>query len=214
MPITIKICGINEPVGLQAAVRNGAQLVGFVFYPPSPRAVSLATALELATRTSNEIIKVGLFVNPTNDALQAITSHRLLDMIQLHGQETPRRVAEIAALTELPLMKALPVSSAEDFAAVADYAPLVAQFLFDAKPPAGAALPGGNATAFDWRILVGRSFPRPWMLAGGLTPKNVADAIRISGATMVDVSSGVEDRPGVKNAAIIAAFCQAARSPT
>lgn len=212
MSVAIKICGINEPVGLQAAVRSGAQLVGFVFYPPSPRAVNLATALELAARTPNEINKVGLFVNPTNDALQAVISHRLLDMIQLHGQETPRRVAEIAALAGLPLMKALPVASAEDFAAVADYAPLIAQLLFDAKPPVGAALPGGNAVAFDWRILAGRSFPRPWMLAGGLTTENVAEAIRISGAAMVDVSSGVEDRLGVKNPDKIAAFCAAARS--
>ena len=209
MTIAIKICGINEPLGLQAAVRGGAQLVGFVFYPPSPRAVSLDVARELIAQTTSGIKKVGLLVNPTDDALKSIARLRL-DLLQLHGDETPRRMAEIAALTGLPLMKALQVASADDLSAVPDYAPLVVQFLFDAKAPVGALMPGGNATSFDWRILAGRSFPRPWMLAGGLTPANVAEAIRISGATMVDVSSGVEDRPGVKNPDKIAAFCAAA----
>ncbi len=208
MPIIIKICGINEPSGLQAAVRNGARYVGFVFFPASPRAITAETAHELIAKTPNGINKVGLLVNPTDDALKAIAGLRL-DLLQLHGNETPRRVAEIGALTGMPLIKALPVAGSEDFAAVPDYAPLVTHFLFDAKAPAGAVMPGGNATAFDWRILAGWSFPRPWLLAGGLTPENVTEAIRISGATMVDVSSGVEDRPGVKNPDKIAAFCAA-----
>ncbi|MGB4100541.1 MAG: phosphoribosylanthranilate isomerase [Alphaproteobacteria bacterium] len=208
MHVAVKICGINDPAGLQAAVKGGARALGLVFFPPSPRAVSVEKARELTAIIPGHINKVGLFVNPNDDALMAVKNLNL-NMIQLHGNETPRRVADIHALTGLPIMKALPVAGIEDFAAVPDYAPLVAQFLFDAKAPAGAAIPGGNATAFDWRLLAGRSFPRPWMLAGGLTPDNVATALRISGAAMVDVSSGVEDSPGIKNPDKIAAFCAA-----
>lgn len=209
MPVAVKICGINDPAGLQAAITGGARYIGLNFFPPSPRAIPVEKAHELIARIPSQISKVGLFVNPKDDALMAVKNLGL-NMIQLHGNETPHRVAEIHALTGLPIMKALPVAGIEDFTIVPDYAPLVAQFLFDAKAPAGAAMPGGNATAFDWRLLAGRSFPRPWMLAGGLTPGNVAEAIRISGATMVDVSSGVEDSPGVKNPDKIAAFCAAA----
>lgn len=209
MPVAIKICGINEPRGLIAAARGGARYAGFVFYPPSPRVVSLAQAQELARQTPPGMQRTGLFVDPDNQTLEQILRQVPLDLLQLHGHETPRRVAEIAALTNLPVMKAIHIAAAEDFAAIDVYAPLVRQFLFDARPPSQAALPGGNAHAFDWRLLAGRSFPRPWILAGGLTPDNVAEAVRISGAAMVDVSSGVEDSPGVKNPDKIAAFCAA-----
>ena len=208
MSVAIKICGVNEPASVHAALRGGAQYIGFVLHGASPRAVDLHLASQLMAKIPSGINKVALLVDPTNDALMALQSLQF-DLLQLHGAESPRRIAAIAAITALPLMKALPIATAEDFEAVADYAPLVAQFLFDAKPPGGAALPGGNAQAFDWRLLAARSFPRPWMLAGGLTPSNVAAAITISGARMVDVSSGVEDRPGVKNCAKIAAFCAA-----
>lgn len=209
MSVAVKICGITAAPAIHAAAQAGARYVGLVFYPPSPRAVTLPQARDLLQQIPNSLKSVALCVDPTDELLTELMALKRLDMLQLHGSETPRRVAAIKAHTNLPIIKALPIATAEDFDAAIPYGPLIDMFLFDAKPPPGA-LPGGNALAFDWRIMAGRSFPRPWMLAGGLTPDNIAEAIRISGAMMVDVSSGVEEAPGVKSPTKITAFCQAA----
>jgi phosphoribosylanthranilate isomerase len=207
----VKICGINDPAAMQAAAEAGADLVGFVFFPPSPRAVTPAQAATIAGSAPGPR-KVGLFVDPTDDEIAAILAALPLDLIQLHGEETPARCAAIRARFGLPVMKALGIAAPADLDQLADYAPAVDRFLLDAKAPPGAPLPGGNAAPFDWTLTAGRAIPRPWLLAGGLTPGNVAEAIRASGARGVDVSSGVERARGVKDAARIAAFTAAARA--
>lgn len=207
MSIAVKICGIREPAHLPVIAKAGARYVGFVLYPRSPRAVTLENLVNLLAQTPPSLETVALCVDPDDELLQRLAQMQRLDMLQLHGRETPQRVAAIRSLWQRPIMKALSVARAEDLAVANDYAPLVEQFLFDAKPPEGG-LPGGNALAFDWQILAGRTFPKPWLLAGGLTPENVAQAIAISGAKQVDVSSGVEDAPGQKSADKIMAFCQ------
>ncbi|MFM2148194.1 MAG: hypothetical protein RLZZ187_500 [Pseudomonadota bacterium] len=204
-----KICGINDAAAMQAAAEAGAELVGFVFFPPSPRAVTPAQAAAIAAPGPG---KVGLFVDPTEDEIAAVLAALPLDVIQLHGEETPARCAAIRARFGLPVMKALGIASAADLDALADYAPVVDRFLLDAKAPPGAPLPGGNAAPFDWTLTAGRTIPRPWLLAGGLTPENVGQAIAVSGAPGVDVSSGVERARGVKDPARIAAFVAAARA--
>lgn len=203
-----KICGINDAAAMQAAAEAGADLVGFVFFPPSPRAVTPAEAAAIARPGPG---KVGLFVDPADDDIAAVIAALPLDVIQLHGEETPARCAAIRARFGLPVMKALGIASSADLDALADYAPMVDRFLLDAKAPPGAPLPGGNAAPFDWTLTAGRAIPRPWLLAGGLTPENVAQAIAVSSAPGVDVSSGVERARGVKDAARIAAFVAAAR---
>lgn len=205
----IKICGVNDRAAMQAAAGAGADLVGFVFFPPSPRAVMPAEAAAIATPGPG---KVGLFVDPSDDEIAAVLAALPLDLIQLHGEETPARCAAIRARFGLPVMKALGIASRADLDLLADYAPVVDRFLLDAKAPPGAPLPGGNAAPFDWTLTAGRAIPRPWLLAGGLTPENVAQAIAVSGAPGVDVSSGVERARGVKDPARIAAFVTAARS--
>lgn len=207
----IKICGLNDAAGLDAAVAAGADLLGFVFYPKSPRAVTPAQAAALAARHPNGPLRVALVVDAEDAALAAIAAALKPDLWQLHGSETPERCAAIRAHTGLPVMKALGIASAADLAQCARYAPVADRFLLDAKPMPDAALPGGNATPFDWRVLAGQAVPRPWLLAGGLTPDNVAEALRISGAPGVDVSSGVERARGVKDPGRIAAFVKAAR---
>ena len=204
-----KICGINDAAAMAAAAAAGAELVGFVFFPPSPRAVTPAEAAAIARPGPG---KVGLFVDPTEDEIAAVLAALPLDVIQLHGEETPARCAAIRARFGLPVMKALGIASAADLDALADYAPVVDRFLLDAKAPPGAPLPGGNAAPFDWTLTAGRAIPRPWLLAGGLTPENVGQAIAVSGAPGVDVSSGVERARGVKDPARIAAFVGAARA--
>lgn len=204
----VKICGINDEAAMAAAARAGADLIGFVFFPPSPRAVSPAQAAAIAQPGP---ARVGLFVDPTDDDIAAVLADLPLDAIQLHGEETPSRCAAVRARFGLPVMKALGIASAADLDALGPYAPVVDRFLLDAKAPPGAPLPGGNAAPFDWTLTAGRAIPRPWLLAGGLTPGNVADAIRVSGAPGVDVSSGVESARGVKDAGLIAAFVTAAR---
>jgi phosphoribosylanthranilate isomerase len=213
MPIEVKICGIRDAEGMDAAVAAGADLVGFVFFPPSPRAVTPGQAAALSGRHAGGPVRVGLFVDPTDDELAGILATAPLGMIQLHGEETPARAAAIRARFGLPVMKAIGVGTERDLDTVRDYAPAVDRFLFDAKPPPGGPLPGGNAQPFEWRLLAGHAFPRPWLLAGGLTPGNVAEAIRTAGAPGVDVSSGVERARGVKDPALIRAFIAAARSP-
>ena len=209
-PINVKICGVTDPAHLPVIAKAGARYVGFVLYPRSPRAVTLEALASLLAQTPPNLETVALCVDPDDELIQRLTRLSRLNMLQLHGHETPQRVAAIRSLWQRPIMKALSLTQAEDLAAASAYAPLVEQFLFDAKPPEGG-LPGGNALAFDWQILAGRTFPKPWLLAGGLTAANVAQAIAISGAKQVDVSSGVEDAPGKKSAGKIMTFCEAAR---
>ena len=205
----VKICGLRDASGLDAAHRAGAAYAGFVFFPRSPRHLAWEQAGALAAAAPPGLCKVGLIVDPDDDQIAQLA--RLpLDMIQLHGAETPARAAEIRARLGLPVMKAVGVSDPEDLAALDLWEDAADQILCDAKPPKGAALPGGMGAAFDWSLIAGRRWRKPWMLAGGLSPETVAEAIRQTGATQVDVSSGVERAPGVKDAERIAAFCAAA----
>ncbi len=204
--IGVKICGINDSVAFDTAFEAGADWIGFVFFPPSPRYVTAQTAAALSARIAGGPPRVGLFVNPTEAALAAVLDTVKLDILQIYGalDLLPR----IAARFGLPIWRAVGVSTAAD----RPTDPLGAdRLLIEAKPPAGADRPGGNATVFDWSILKGWSAPGPWMLAGGLTPDNVATAIRETGANAVDVSSGVESRKGVKDPALIRAFIAAAK---
>lgn len=206
----MKFCGLSRPQDIDAAVAAGARYVGFVFFPKSPRNVTLDVARALALATPVGIAKVALTVDADDEALDALTASVPLDMLQLHGHESPDRVAEVRARYGLPVMKAVGIATADDIARIADYEAVADQLLIDAKPPAGADLPGGNGLAFDWRLLAGHKYwTRPWMLAGGLTPDTVAEAVRLTGARQVDVSSGVESAPGVKDAARMADFAAA-----
>lgn len=209
----VKICGVSDAAGFDAAVAAGADMLGFVFYPPSPRALAPAAAAALSSRAEGGPLRVGLFVDPEDALIEAVLAAVPLGLIQLHGAEDPARCAAIRTRFGLPVMKALGIAEPADLEALAAFAPVVDRFLLDAKPPPGAALPGGNAAAFDWRLTAGRTIPRPWLLAGGLTPDTVAEAVRQSGAPGVDVSSGVERARGVKDPARIAAFVAAARLP-
>ncbi len=211
MAIEVKICGIRDAEGMDAAADAGADFVGFVFFPPSPRAVTPAQAGALAARHPGGPKRVGLFVDATDEAIAEALAGIALDVLQLHGEETPARAAALRARFGIPVMKALGVAEAGDLDAVAAFAPVVDRFLFDAKPPPGGPLPGGNAHPFEWRLMAGRAIPKPWLLAGGLTPGNVAEAIRTAGAPGVDVSSGVERARGVKDAALVRGFVAAAR---
>ena len=214
MKLETKICGINSTAALDAAVRHGARYVGFVFYPPSPRALTAGQATALAARVPPEVLKVGLFVDPDDALLAQVLGELPLDLLQLHGAETPRRIAQIRGRFERPIMKAVKVAGPEDLAEVEGLEGVVDRILFDAKAPKhmAGALPGGNAISFDWRILEGRRWGRPWMLSGGLDAGNLAEAVGITGATAVDVSSGVEDRPGLKNPDKIADFLERAKT--
>ena len=206
-----KICGINSPAAAVAAAAGGAAHIGLVFYPPSPRSVSVEAAARLAALVPERVGRVGLFVDPSDDELDAVLSRAPLTMLQLHGRENPARVAEIKRRFGLKMMKAIGIAAPEDLDAATPYLGVADWLLFDAKPPKEpGALPGGNARPFDWRILQGRSWPLPWMLSGGLTAGTLAEAVRVTGAPVVDVSSGVEDRPGVKNPDRIRAFLEAA----
>ncbi len=211
MTVEAKICGINAPEAMRAAVDGGAAYVGLVFYPPSPRYVTPIEAAALAALAPAGVVKVGLFVDIGDDVLAEVLSRVPLDLLQLHGAETPERVREIKAATGLAVMKAIKIAATDDAAAAAPYFGVADRLLFDAKAPPdlAGALPGGNALRFDWRHLGGRTWPCPWMLSGGLDAVNVAEAVVISGAPAVDVSSGVEQRPGVKSADRIAEFLAA-----
>ena len=207
----VKICGLRTPEAVAAAVDAGASYVGFVFFPKSPRHLSYAQAATLAKSVPDDVVKVALTVNADDAALSEMLTEVPVDMLQLHGAETPERVAEVKAKFGLPVMKAVGVAEASDLRALKEYAAVADLLLVDAKPPKGSALPGGNAVAFDWRLIAGFEWSVPWMLAGGLTPENVATAVELTGATMVDVSSGVESAPGVKDLNKIAAFVKAAK---
>ena len=211
--IRVKICGLTRPEDVTAVADAGAAYAGFVFFPNSPRNVSIETARELAVDVPVGVAKVALVVDADDALLDAITSAVPLDILQLHGHETPERVTEIRSRYGLPVMKAVGVADAEDVAALDLYADVADQILVDAKPPKNADLPGGNGVSFDWRLISARRWSVPWMLAGGLTPDNVAEAIALTGAKQVDVSSGVETSPGVKDAEAIRAFIQATGAP-
>ena len=208
--IRVKICGLSTQEGLQALADTGAAYVGFVFFPKSPRNVSIEQARELALATPVGLAKVALVVDADNAFLDAITDAVPLDMLQLHGHESPERVLEIKARYGLPVMKAVGIADASDVPNIDLYNAVADQILIDAKPPKSATLPGGNGLSFDWTLIAKRRWPKPWMLAGGLTPDNVAEAIALTGATQVDVSSGVEAGVGIKDNAKIAAFVAAA----
>lgn len=213
MTVSVKVCGLTSDEGLAAAVDAGARYVGFVFFPKSPRHVSPAQAAALAVQVPMGVAKVGLFVNPDDATLTATLEQVPLDMIQLHGGESPARVAEVRALTGLPVIKAVGISGPADLDQLWDYGLVADMLLIDAKPPQDAALPGGNGLAFDWRLLAGRQILKPWLLAGGLTPENVHEAIRLTRAQGVDVSSGVESAPGVKDPDRIRRFIARATAP-
>ena len=214
MAIEVKICGLNSADAVAAAVENGARHVGFVFYPPSPRAIDAARAAELGRAVPAGITKVGLFVDAADETIAQILAQAPLDMLQLHGDETPRRVKEIRRRFGLPVMKAVRLASAADVAAADAYLAAADLLLFDAKPPPEmtGALPGGNAISFDWSLIAGRGWSLPWILSGGLHAGNLAAAIAATHATSVDLSSGVEDSPGRKNPEKIATFLRLAAS--
>lgn len=209
--IRVKICGLSTPETVAAAADAGAAYVGFVFFAKSPRNVSLAQARALAVDVPMGVAKVALVVNAEDAFLRDLNDSVPLDMIQLHGAETPERVREVRRLTGLPVMKAVGIASADDVAALDIYAQVADQLLVDAKPPPEGDLPGGNGLSFDWRLISNRRWSVPWMLAGGLTPENVGEALRLTGARQVDVSSGVESGPGIKDETAIRAFVKAAR---
>lgn len=209
--IRVKICGLSTPETVAAAADAGAAYVGFVFFGKSPRNVGVTQARDLAVDVPMGVAKVALTVNADDAFLDQVMEAVPLDMIQLHGQETPERVSAVRALTGLPVMKAVGIATLEDVEQLDVYADVADQLLVDAKPSPDGDLPGGNGIAFDWRLISNRRWNLPWMLAGGLTPDNVAEAIRLTGAQQIDVSSGVESAPGVKDENAIAALIKAAQ---
>ena len=205
--IRLKVCGINDAVAFDAVVEVGADWLGFVFFPPSPRAVTPGRAASLSARGAGGPLRVGLFVDPSDAEIADVLAALKLDAMQLYAPA--ERAASVRAAFGVPVWRAVGVTRAADLPARADG---IDGLVIEPKPPAGATRPGGNAVVLDWSMLAGWQAPAPWLLAGGLTPDNVADAIRLSGATAVDVSSGVERARGVKDAGLIRAFASAARA--
>jgi phosphoribosylanthranilate isomerase len=210
MSIIVKICGINSAAAADAAVRAGADFGGLVFFAKSPRNLTIEAGTALAARMRGRLKLAALVVDADNETLERVIADVKPDFLQLHGRETPARAAEILARFHTPLIKALPVAEAADLAHAAAY-DMAEMFLFDAPTRESASRPGGHGVAFDWQLLQGANMNRPWFLAGGLNPENVGRAIQTSSALMVDVSSGVESAPGVKNEKLIADFVAAAR---
>jgi phosphoribosylanthranilate isomerase len=208
---TAKICGLSTPETLDAAIAGGASHVGFVFFPPSPRNLTFDAAAGLAARVPDRVARVGVFVDPADDLLERAIAAGRLDVLQLH-KIAPERIAAIRARHCLPVWAAVAVKARADLDAARPMAGLVDRILYDAKTPEGASLPGGMGLRFDWGLLDGFRHPAPWALSGGLDAGNVVEAIRRTGAPIVDVSSGVESAPGVKDAAKIAAFLKAVSS--
>lgn len=209
--IRVKICGVKSAADIHVAADAGAGYVGFNFFPKSPRYLSVSDAAGLAENAPEGLCKTALTVNADDAFLDQLTGCVPVDMLQLHGNESPERVTEIKSRYGLPVMKAVGVADKADLPALTAYGRVADQILVDAKPPRNAELPGGNGLAFDWRLIAGRRWPVPWMLAGGLTAANVAEAIAMTGAAQVDVSSGVERAPGVKDADLIREFLKAAQ---
>ena len=212
MPIQSKICGITTAETLDAAIKGGATHIGLNFFPKSPRFIDADIAAALVARTEGRAKIVGLFVDPEPDYIDAIRTAVKLDIIQLHGDERPGLVSSIAMTNGLETWKALPVKTAADLKEAHKYRGAAHRILYDAKPPKGAELTGGTGMRFDWTLLDGFAHPLPWILAGGLDARNVAEAIRVTGTDFVDVSSGVESNPGVKDVDKITAFLKAATS--
>ncbi len=208
----VKICGLTSAAAVAHAADAGAAYVGFNFYSPSPRSLELDAARALAEGAPAGVTRVALVVDAEDAFLDRLVATVPLDMLQLHGHESPERVTAIRARTGLPVMKVIGIRDAGDVARIAEYEAVAEQLLIDARPPRQGAgiLPGGNALSFDWRLIAGRRWARPWLLAGGLTAANVAEAIRLTGAVRVDVSSGVEATRGVKDLEKISAFIRAA----
>ncbi|MWB79232.1 phosphoribosylanthranilate isomerase [Pseudooceanicola sp. 216_PA32_1] len=209
MTVRIKFCGLGRPSDVAAAVAARAAYVGFVFFPKSPRYISPATARALALEVPPGVAKVALTVNATDAELESLLDEVPLDILQLHGSESPDRVAEVRQRFGLPVMKAIGVAGEADLTALDDFGKVADMLLVDAKPAPGGELPGGNGLAFDWRLIAGRRWPVPWLLAGGLTADNVAEAVRLTGARQVDLSSGIESTRGVKDHALMQAFAEA-----
>ena len=207
----VKICGVTTPEALEAAIEEKADFIGFVFFGNSPRNLSPERAAQLIERVPSHIKTVGLFVDADDAGFESVFRYTKLDMIQLHGSENPRRVTEIKSRYQLPVMKVIKVADASDLVMLGETQSVADMILFDAKPPANATLPGGNGHTFDWNILKNLKVPKPWMLSGGLTPDNIKTALEILSPDAVDVSSGVEDRPGVKNPDKIRAFIRAVK---
>ena len=212
-PVTVKICGITSPEAVNAAVQAGAAYGGLVFHPKSPRNLDVARAARLAAQMRGKLKVVTLLADPSDEQLATVVKAVAPDFLQLHGAESARRTAYVRGKFNIPVIKALPVAEAADLAAAAEYESIVDMLMFDAKAPKGAERPGGHGAAFDWKLLAGKTFAKPWFLAGGLDPDNVARAIALSGTKFVDVSSGVESAPGVKDPARIHSFINATKSP-
>lgn len=214
MSVAVKICGLVDQEGVDAAIEGGANYLGLNFFEGSPRHVAPNVAATLLEDCPEEILRVGLFVDPTDELLDYVTRHVRLDYLQLHGKETPERVDEVRLGYGLPVMKVIGVANADDVALASAYENHADKLLFDAKPPPVADRPGGNATAFQWDLMKTYRGSLPWMLAGGLTASNLAQAIAQSGAPAVDVASGVESAPGQKDPALVRAFLSAAKEAT
>ena len=214
MSVAAKICGLSTPETVAAAIAGGARFVGFVFFPPSPRNLAPRQAGSLIRDVPAGVTKVGVFVDPDDELLERVLAVAPLDLVQLHGEETPDRVAGIKRRFGKKTMKAIKVAGESDLAAVPHYFGIADWLMFDARPPKNASRPGGNALAFDWALLRAKKWPLPWMLSGGLTAANVAEAVLTSRATAVDVSSGVESAPGIKDIAKIRTFLAAAAAVT
>ncbi|MFM9852638.1 MAG: phosphoribosylanthranilate isomerase [Sphingomonadaceae bacterium] len=209
MPVTAKICGLSTPETIDAAIAGGASHIGFVFFAKSPRNLSIDRASALSHKLPSPIKIVGVFVDPEKDFLDEVRKHVTLHAIQLHGDERPAFTTQIGRAHGVEVWKAIPVKTAADLATAQKYRGAVHRILYDAKTPKGADLPGGMGLRFDWELLRGFAHPLPWALSGGLHAGNVAEAARITGATLVDVSSGVERAPGIKDVDKIAAFLKA-----
>ncbi|MDQ2082098.1 phosphoribosylanthranilate isomerase [Xanthobacteraceae bacterium Astr-EGSB] len=212
MTLLVKICGLSTPETLDVALDAGADMVGFVFFPPSPRNVSVEAAQELGARVRGRALKVALSVDADDDLLAQSIAALAPDILQLHGKEPPARLEAVRARFGLPVMKAIPVETASDLAAVATYAGAADRLIFDARAPRDATRPGGLGRPFDWRLLENLDSPVPFMLSGGLDAGNVAEALGVTRAPGIDVSSGVERAPGVKDPDRIRAFIRAARA--
>lgn len=207
--VRIKFCGLTDPADVPAAILAGASYIGFVHHPASVRHLTIDDMAAMASAVPSGICKVVLTVDAGDDELDNIVRSVPLDMLQLHGSEPPERVTDVRARCGLPVMKAIGIGEESDLAAIDSYGRVADQLLVDTRPPPGAAVPGGTGRRFDWRLIAGRRWPVPWMLAGGLTAENVTEALRVTGARQVDVSSGIESAPGIKDGAAMRAFAAA-----